>query len=149
MLYQELPRIDSTPLDGWGRWIAPAIVGAAGLTAAVILLLAGHELFAAAAVAGAIAVGAAAYVQSGTTRTTLPEPLVGGPDYSLVSAALGLIRDPVGLSSFDGSLLVVNHAYRERFGTTPPLELAASDEARQGLNLAKSMAQRDGAGCVA
>jgi two-component system cell cycle sensor histidine kinase/response regulator CckA len=148
MLYQELPRIDSTPLDGWGRWLAPAIVVAAGLTAAAVLLLAGHELFAAAAVAGTIAAAAALYVRSENTRTIVPQALVGGPDFSLVSAAMGLMRDPVGLSSFDGSLLVVNHAYRERFGGTPPLELAASEEARQGLNLAKSMAQRDGAGCV-
>jgi len=130
MLYQELPRIDSTPLDGWGRWLAPAIVVAAGRTAAAVLLLAGHELFAAAAVAGTIAAAAALYVRSENTRTIVPQALVGGPDFSLVSAAMGLMRDPVGLSSFDGSLLVVNHAYRERFGGTPPLELAASEEAR-------------------
>jgi len=149
MLYQELPRIDSTPLDGWGRWLIPAIAGAAGLTLAAIILLAGHALFAAAALAGGIAVAAVAYSRSGPVVKAISEPLVGGPDYSLVSAALGLIRDPVGLSDFDGSLLVVNDAYRERFGGAPPIELAVSEEARQGLNLARSMAQRDGAGCVA
>ena len=26
MLHQKLPRIDSTPLDGWGRWLAPALI---------------------------------------------------------------------------------------------------------------------------
>jgi len=31
MLYQELPRIESTPLDGWGRWLAPALIFAAAL----------------------------------------------------------------------------------------------------------------------
>ena len=27
MLYQELPRIDSTPLDRWSRWLTPVLIG--------------------------------------------------------------------------------------------------------------------------
>ena len=26
MLHQELPRIESTPLDRWARWLAPALI---------------------------------------------------------------------------------------------------------------------------
>ena len=62
---------------------------------------------------------------------------------------MGLSGDPVALTDGEGTLLVVNPAYRERFGSTPPLQLAASDQARDALELAKSMAWRDGAGCVA
>jgi len=46
MLHQELPSIESTPLDGWGRWLAPALAAAAGLTAAVMLLIFGQRLLA-------------------------------------------------------------------------------------------------------
>jgi two-component system cell cycle sensor histidine kinase/response regulator CckA len=148
MLYQELPRIDSTPLDWWGRWLVPALTGAAAATGAVVMLLIGRP----AAAGIVLAVGAVAAVLS-LRRTVVSQapadPLVGGPDYSLVGSALGLSRDPVALTDGDASLLVVNLAYRERFSATPPLLLAVTEEAREGLRLAQSMAWRDGAGCVA
>jgi two-component system, cell cycle sensor histidine kinase and response regulator CckA len=148
MLYQELPRIDSTPLDGWGRWLAPAVSVAAAVTAAFVLLLVGWPVAAAIVAVGGIA--AAAFLLKASFSEDLPiEPLSAGPDFSLIGSALGLSRDPVALTAGDGSLLVANAAYRERFGSDPPLELAANDDARQGLVLAKSMAWRDGAGCVA
>ena len=43
MLHQKLPRIDSTRLDGWGRWLAPALALAAGLTVALLLALIGQS----------------------------------------------------------------------------------------------------------
>jgi two-component system cell cycle sensor histidine kinase/response regulator CckA len=148
MLYQELPRIDSTPLDGWGRWLTPTLIGAAAITAAAVLLLVGlPPLAGIVVVVGAI--GAAFSVRMSATTAAPSEPLIGGPDYSLVGSALGVSRDPVALTDGESSLLVVNSAYRERFGSVPPLQLAASDDARQGLKLAQSMAWRDGAGCVA
>ena len=148
MLYQELPRIDSTPLDGWGRWLIPTLAGAAGLTAAAILLLVGH--FALAGIALLCGIGAAALAfRRPDNAEASSESLVGGPDYSLVGAALGLSRDPVALTDGEGTMLVVNAAYRERFGGAAPLQLAANDEAREGLKLAQSMAWRDSAGCVA
>src|SRR4051812_49771283 len=59
-------------------------------------------------------------------------------------------REPAALTSSEGSLLIVNPAYRERFGgSRPPLELGSDEQATQGLQLARSMAWRDGAGCVA
>lgn len=148
MLYQELPRIDSTPLDGWGRWLAPALVVAAAATLAVVLLLLGYPIVGGTVVvAGAI--GAGLLTRRPGTTELASEPLVGGPDYSLVGSALSLSRDPVALTNGEGSLLVVNEEYRTRFGGTPPLALAAGDTASEGLKLAQSMAWRDGAGCVA
>src|SRR5437870_3657617 len=44
MLYQELPRIESTRLDGWAQWLAPAVIAAAALTAGLLLLLLGQPL---------------------------------------------------------------------------------------------------------
>src|SRR6478672_2265042 len=148
MLYQELPRIDSTPLDGWGRWLVPAVVGAAAVTAALFLILAGLPLVGGAAILAGIG-GIAAVLRKSGERKSHAEPLEVGPDYSLVGSALGLSRDPVALTDGEGSLLVVNSAYRERFGSAPPLKVAAGDEALQGLKLAQSMAWRDGGGCVA
>jgi two-component system cell cycle sensor histidine kinase/response regulator CckA len=149
MLYQELPRIESTRLDGWSRWLAPAVIAGAALTAALPLLLIGQTLFAGAAVLAGL-VGAA-FVYARAPQAIAPsEPLVAGPDYSLVGSALGFGREPSALTTGEGSLLIVNAAYRERFGgTRPPLELGTNDQARQGLQLARTMAWRDGAGCVA
>jgi two-component system cell cycle sensor histidine kinase/response regulator CckA len=148
MLYQDLPRIDSTPLDQWGRWLVPALIVAAAITLAVPLLLAGWPLLAGMAVAVGGAGGVAGLRRQHPAKP-LSQPLSAGPDYSLVGSALGLSREPVALTNGEGSLLVVNSAYRERFGAVPPLQLAADDEAGQGLKLAQSMAWRDGGGCVA
>lgn len=148
MLYQELPRIESTPLDGWGRWLVPTLIAAAAASAAVILLLVGNFLLASIVVVVGL-FGAVLSLWMSTGPEAPAEPLVGGPDYSLVGSALGLSRDPVALTDRESALLVVNSAYRESFGGAPPLQLAENDDARQGLKLAQSMAWRDGAGCVA
>src|SRR6185503_1186304 len=83
-------------------------------------------------------------------RSRPSDPLLVGPDYALLGSALGLSTDPVALTTGEGSLLLVNAAFRERFGgARPPLELAADDDAAEGLKLAQTMAWRDGGGCVA
>ena len=63
MLHQELPRIEHTPLDGWGRWLVPALIAAAALTAAVVLLLFGQPLFAFGAVFAGLAGAIFVYFQ--------------------------------------------------------------------------------------
>ena len=149
MLYQELPQIGSTPLDRWGRWLVPSVIAGAAVTAGVLLLLIGQLWFAAAGLFLGLAGAAFVYLR-GEPAVSAEEPLVVGPDFSLVGAALALSRDPTALTSGEGSLLIVNPAYRERFGgTRPPLELGEDEQAEQGLQLARSMASRDGAGCVA
>jgi two-component system cell cycle sensor histidine kinase/response regulator CckA len=149
MLYQELPPIDSSPLDGWGRWLLPALIGAAALTLALLLVLLAQPLLAFALLVVGVAGAALAYVRS--PRAAHPgEILAIGPDYSLVGSALGFSRDPCALTTSEGSLLIANTAYRDRFGgSNPPLDIGVDEEARHGLELAKSLASRDGAGCVA
>ncbi|MFL6776762.1 MAG: response regulator [Sphingomicrobium sp.] len=148
MLYQELPPIQSTRLEWWGRWLVPALVGAAALTAAILLLLVGQPLIAFGALFAGLAGGTFAYLE-GPPGSSAGEPLVVGPDYSLVGSALALSREPTALTSDEGSLLIVNASYRDRFGgSRSPLDLGTDEHATQGLLLAKSMAWRDGAGCV-
>jgi two-component system, cell cycle sensor histidine kinase and response regulator CckA len=149
MLYQELPRIDSTPLDGWSRWLAPALIFAAGLSAAFVLLLLAQPLLGGIALMAGAVGAVVAYAR--TPRAVLrDEPLLVGPDYSLLGSALGLAREPVALTTREGTLLIANSAYRERFaGARPPLELGADEDGAQTLEMALSMARRDGAGCVA
>ena len=150
MLYRELPTIESSPLDQWGRWLAPALIAGAGLTLALFFTLVGQEVLALVLAAAGLCGGAIAYLRTSSAAPLPTEPLVAGPDYALVGAALGLSADPVALTTGEGSLLLVNEAYRERFGAArPPMELATNDEAREGLKLAQTMAWRDGAGCVA
>jgi two-component system cell cycle sensor histidine kinase/response regulator CckA len=149
MLHQELPRIDSAPLDGWGRWLGPALIAGAGLTAALLLLLIGQTIAAALLLLGGVIAAAISWLRNPVPQPT-SEPLVAGPDYSLIGSALSLHRDPCALTNNEGSVMVVNAAYRERFGgARPPLDLASDEEARKGLELARTMAWRDGAGCVA
>jgi two-component system cell cycle sensor histidine kinase/response regulator CckA len=149
MLYQALPPLESARLDRWERWLAPGLALAAGLTVAILLLLVGQPLLALAAALAGTGAGAFLYLRGSAAPTEL-ESLVVTPDYALIGSALGLSRDPAALTSDAGSLLIVNPAYRERFGANrAPLTLGADDDARAGLELAKSMASRDGAGCVA
>ena len=118
-------------------------------TVAGLLMVAGQPVIAAIMFVAGLAVAAFAYLKTPAPRID-DEVLRSEPDYALVGSALGLSNDPIALTSGEGSLLIVNSAYRERFGgAPPPLEVAASDEARQGLKLAQTMAWRDGAGCVA
>ena len=148
MLYQELPRIELTLLDRWGRWLVPALVAGAALTAATVLLLFGQPLFAFGAIFAGWAGAIFAYFE-GPARSVPGEALIVGPDYSLAGSALALSREPTALTSSEGSLLIVNPAYRERFGgSRSPLDLGNDEQALQGLQLARTMAWRDGAGCV-
>src|SRR5436305_3899624 len=138
MLYQELPRIDSTPLDGWGRWLAPALIIGAALTFAILLVLLSQPLLGALLALGGVAFATMVFSRS-PLRLSTNEPLVMGPDFSLVGSALGLCHDACALTTSEGSLLVANRAYREQFGgSRTPLDLGADDQAREGLELARS-----------
>ena len=58
------------------------------------------------------------------------EPIAVGPDFSIVGSAIGLCSEPAALTSAEGSLLIFNAVYRERFGgASPPLELGEDEEA--------------------
>ena len=150
MLHQELPAIDSTPLDGWGRWLAPALIVGARPDGRRAVLLVGQSLLAAIAVVRRRRGRSAGLRERAEASRRRANRSSSAPDFSLLGSALGLSRDPTALTTSEGSVLIVNAAYRERFGgNRPPLSLASDDEARQGLELASTMAWRDGAGCVA
>jgi len=111
MLYQELPRIDSTPLDGWGDWLIPALIGAASITAGVLMLLIWEPWLAGAAFFTGF-IGAAISLRRSRAAEAPIMPVVGGPDYSLVGSALGLSSDPIVLTNGEGALLVMNEIGR-------------------------------------
>src|SRR5829696_9015325 len=150
MLYQELPSIDATPLDGGSRWLMPALLGGAALTAASLSWLLGYPMVAA-GVAAVGLVGAIAVLLA-EKRADLPavEPLGVAPDYSVIGSTLGLSPEPAVLTSGEGSVLIANGAYRERFGgACPPLDLGTDEDSSHSLQVVKSMARRDGGGCEA
>src|SRR5690348_18389231 len=106
MLYQELPSIESSPLDGWGRWLAPALIAAAGATAGLAFLLFGEALIAALFVAAGLGAAVFTHLKASAAMPVTDAPLVAGPDYALVGASLGLSPDPVALTTGEGSLLL-------------------------------------------
>ena len=149
MLQPALPSLETAAPAGWERWLIPAIVMAAGISLGLVILLIGFPLIA----AGAVVLGVAA---AGVALARPSAPVLGGaelavgPDYALVGSALGLLKEPAALTSPEGSLLIANAAYRERFGATKqPLLLATDDDGREALAVARNMAWRDGGGCVA
>ncbi|HEU5482099.1 MAG TPA: PAS domain-containing protein, partial [Sphingomicrobium sp.] len=152
MLQQELPRLDSRPVDGASRWLVPVILAAFALTGAGLLWFAGADtaalLFLAAC---AIAFPAALLLRPGRSRAQPPDlqQLVAAPDYSLVGAMLALTGDAAALTDEDGTLLAANGAYREGFDGRAPQKLPADEDSTQALATAKSMAWRDGGGCAA
>ncbi len=150
MLHQELPRIEASPLDGWGRWLTPVLIAGAGLSLAIVLVLTGLAVPGAIAAVAGLGVAAVAYLREGQTAQVSTPIVVGGPDYALVGSAIGLCHEPAALTTGEGSLLIANNAYRERFGgAQPPLELGLDEDGRQSLEIAQTMALRDGAGCAA
>src|SRR4051794_9315899 len=98
MLHQELPQIDASPLDGWGRWLTPALIAAAALSVAVLVLLAGQVLPALLVVAGGVTVAAVAYLRDDRAAGISEPIVVGGPDYALVGSAIGLCHEPAALT---------------------------------------------------
>jgi two-component system cell cycle sensor histidine kinase/response regulator CckA len=148
MLHQQLHDIDSSPLGRWGPWLPAALAAGAGLTLALLLLLAGQPRIALAAVV--IGAGTAVFLRLRADRPPARfEPVPLGPNFSLVGAALELSTEPAALTNSEGSLLVANSAYSERFGGEAPLGLAADEDGANALGVARTLAWRDGGGCVA
>jgi two-component system cell cycle sensor histidine kinase/response regulator CckA len=152
MFQQELPLLDSRPVDGASRWLVPAIAAAFALTVAALLWIAGAAtaalLF---LVACAVGFPAAALLRRRRQAVERPDldQLVATPDYSLVGAMLALTGDAAALTDSVGTLLAANSAYREGFGGRRPDKLPADDESAQALASARTMAWRDGGGCAA
>ena len=148
MLHQQIPLIERGSDGPFGRLLVPALVLGAGLSMSMLLLVAAQPVLAGVAVLGS-AIAAFVADRRSPIRPTMPGALASGLDFSLVGAALGLASEPAALTDGDGRLLIANAAYRERFGSSrPPLGLASDEGSLQGLEAARSMAWRDGAGCA-
>ena len=148
MLHQELPAIETRPSPGDARWLIPGAAAAVALSAAALLWLAGvtGTAFLLLAIVAGAAVGA---VYLGRQKAGTVQPLVGSTDYAIVGSSLAMTSEPAALTSAEGSLLVANPAYRERFGSRPPLKLPIDEESKGAIETALRMAWRDGAGCAA
>ncbi|MEO5773176.1 MAG: response regulator [Sphingomicrobium sp.] len=147
MLLEKLPQLESSPRDRAARLLLPIVVVAAALTAALVLASFGQAI--AGLLLGALLCVAAVFL----LRRDWAEPvamvaLPAAPDFSVVGASLGLCPEPAALTTHEGSLLIANEPYREAFGAIPPAALGADEDGRKSLELARTMACRDGAGCV-
>jgi len=150
MLQQELPLLDSRPIDGASRWLIPTIAAASAVTGAGLLWLAGARtgalLF---LLACAVAFPAAALLRrSRSTQAPELQQLVAAPDFALIGSVLGLTGDAAALTDSDGTLLAANSAYRDRFGGRRPDRLPADKDSAQSLSTGRAMAWRDGGGCA-
>jgi two-component system cell cycle sensor histidine kinase/response regulator CckA len=151
VLQQELPLLDSRPVDGISRWLVPAICVAAAATGAGLLWIAGAATAAILLLAVcAVAIPAAAFLRRSPEKGSPGlENLIAAPDYALVGSVLGLVGDCAALTDSSGKLLAANAAYRERFQARPPEKLPANGDSELALSAARTMAWRDGGGCAA
>ena len=151
MLHRQLAAIDAEPLTSGVRWLLPALVAAAAISAALLLWMVGEPRIAGIVVLGGLLLVAILSVieRAAPGRSSLAQP-VELPDYALVGSALALAGDAAALTDGEGRLVMANSLYRERFdGAADPTALGADEEARDLLAVARTMAWRDGAGCVA
>ncbi|HMI40093.1 MAG TPA: response regulator [Sphingomicrobium sp.] len=150
MLHRQLAAIDAeTPTRGV-RWLLPALVAAAAVSAALLLWMIGEQRIAGMVVLGGLLiVGILSAIERRTRPAVLIRP-VELPDYAIVGSALAMAGDAAALTDGDGRLVMANAQYGERFKGAPgPLTLGADEDARDLLDTARAMAWRDGAGCVA
>jgi two-component system cell cycle sensor histidine kinase/response regulator CckA len=148
MLHGDIERIASPAQDRLSALLLPLLLAGAALTVLVLAASLGHWQI---GLAAAAAIGLAVFWVYRPSQPTLlvAGPLVSAPDYSVVGASLNLSSDPAALTSSEGSLLNAKSAYRDLFGSAPPLSLGCGEEGAKLLEMARSMASRDGAGCVA
>jgi len=149
MLQQQLPLLDSEA-GAFPRWLAPAVAGAAGLSAAALLWIGGAHI-AALVVLGFAVLGAAllAFKKASSGPAVDLTGIAAAPDFSIIGSILALTGDAAAVTSSEGALLAANPAYRELFESRPPDKLPADGDSTQSLGAARTMAFRDGGGCAA
>ncbi len=149
MFHRQLSIIEAEPPgQGW-RWLLPVLIGGALVSGAFLFWLVGQPLLSGLfIVAIAAMLGVGYLIERRTVRVSIAGP-AAAPDHSIIASVLALTADPAALSDGDGKLAMVNPAYRTRFGGSPaPLELGTDEDSRERLAIARSLAWRDGAGCV-
>ena len=148
MLQQDLPHLDTIGATAQSRWVLPALIGAAALTVIIIAWSLG-ALLVGVGVSVILAIVAALLVARSSAPPLVIAPWPATSDFSVVGAAMGLCAEPAALTSHEGSMLIANTAYRDLFGPKAPTNIGADEEGMRSLDLARTMACRDGAGCVA
>ena len=149
MLQQELPSLDSDAA-AVPRWLAPAIAGAAGLSAAALLWIGGGHIAALVVLGfGVVGTGFLAFRSGSSSLTVDISAIATTPDFSIIGSILALSGDSAAVTSSEGALLAANPAYRELFENRAPEKLSADQGSAQSLGAARTMAFRDGGGCAA
>src|SRR5688572_3632737 len=149
MLHRDLAALDAEPLTSGVRWLLPALVAAAAISAALLLWMTGEPRIAGMVVLGGLVVVAALSLLERRSRSIVLARPVEMPDFAMVGSALAIAVDAAVLTDGTGQVVMANSPYRERFEGVPgPMALGVSDDARDLLATARSMASRDGAGCV-
>jgi len=147
-VFQDEPSQLTLAAERMSRWAVPAVAVGAALSVLLMMWLLGQPLI------GGVLAAAIAGAGLFAGRRKVPfaiaaEPLRQSPDFSVVAAALRLCPEPAALTTPQGTLLNANAGYRDRFGPVPPARLSVDEEGARSLELARTMAARDGAGCVA
>ena len=146
MLHTRLAAIDAKPLGRGEPWLIPGLLAAALASGAFLFWISGHLLVGALLAISTLIAGTLAGLA--LRQSAGPQASVAvAPDYSLVASALALSPDPAALTDREGQLVTANAAYRARFpGAPSPPNLGADDESTRSLNLARTLAWRDGEG---
>ena len=149
MLHSRLSAIDAQPLPRGESWLVPLLVGLALASGALLALAVGQLVVAAILALSTLVAGTVALLVSRRGSGLPPSLAPAAPDYALVASSLALCRDPAALTDSDGRLVTANAAYRSRFpGDPAPTAVGVDEDASAALNLARSLAWRDGHGCA-
>src|SRR5688500_15938526 len=116
-----------------------AVLAAAAASAALLLWALNNPVFAAASVAGVLALGLP-LLFVGRGRASAPEVVERGTDLALVRAGLETSPDAVAVTDRSGELLAANSRYEDWFGIRPPLDLPFGE----ALGATLAAAVRDG-----
>ncbi|HEU0100483.1 MAG TPA: response regulator [Allosphingosinicella sp.] len=117
-----------------------AVLAAASASAALLLWALDNPVFAAAFLAGVLAVGVPLLFVGRGAPSAPPELVESGTDLALVRAGLEASPDAVAATDGGGRLIAANSRYESWFGIRPPLELPFGEALRGAL----AAASRDG-----
>ncbi|HEX8222214.1 MAG TPA: response regulator [Allosphingosinicella sp.] len=130
---------------------AVAVLAAAAASAALLLWALDNPVFAAAFLAGALAIGLPLLFVGRGGGAAAPVAAETGLDLALVRAGLDASPDALAVTGPEGALLAANHVYEGWFGIRPPTELPfgnslaglAAAAARDGRAEASGLAAGD------
>ena len=115
MLQQQLPLLDSDAA-AFPRWLAPAVAGAAGLSAAALLWIGGANVAALVVLSFTVLGTATLAVRKASSAPSVDlSGVAAAPDFSIIGSILALTGDAAAVTSSEGTLLAANPAYRDLF----------------------------------